>query len=277
MKLKQSFLKKVGLCTAGVALGLASMGASAAKTSDVEGFEQVLFYMGTGIFDPAVSEPRLGLTDCVGLFCGGDYFQKEVMGRTDAETAQVSANAKAFFLERFGLNVDELLAEGRVAYDMFTLNPDFQYRTRIATGMDVSEDGWIIRDGGFRLMIMDPEGIDMGGEWEGKHADHMNAFFFGNYNILATNSRGRPQEEIIVHYKASEPAIMNDAGGMEFKCEMFNEDWGTGLGLGLLTVVPLNDGSGRMRGNARNTLTFPATSTVTQWPMFPAYNSHPGR
>ena len=274
MKNKLNVIKKIALYTVGAILSFASV-ASYAKSSVTtpDGFDTVLLYMGTGIFDPSVSEPRPGLTDCEGLFCGGDYFQKEVMNRTESETAEIAMEAKAFFLERCGIDVDSVVMEGRVAFDMFTLNPDFEYRLQIATGMKATSEGWVIRDGGFRLMILDPEGLDLGGEFSGHHADQFNAMFFGNYNILATKQNGKPKEEIIVHYKSRQPAIIAADGSMTFRCDMYNEEWGEGLGLGTLTVEPLEDG--RMRGNARNVLSFPATSTLTDFPDFPAYNSHP--
>lgn len=275
MENKKYILKRVALCVAGVMFALTSMSSFAKKqVKTPDGFEAVMLYMGTGIFDPTITEPRPGLTDCAGLFCGGDYFQQEVMHRTFDETEEISRQAKEFFLARFGLDVDSLLLDGKVAYDMFTLNPDFQYRVQIAAGMQAANsDGWIIRDGGFRLMILDPEGLDLAGESAGKHADQFNAFFFGNYNILATDKKGEPEEEILVFYKSRQAAVIGADGSMTFRCDMYNEKWGTGLGLGTLTVEPMEDG--RMRGNARNVLTFPATSTKDEFSTFPAYNSHP--
>lgn len=275
MKNKMNVLKGLAVGTFGAVLALNSLASYAAeKVNTPDGFNNVLVYMGTGVFDPSISEPRPGLTGCEGLFCGGEYFQKEVMGRTDAETAEIAMQAKDFYLERFGINVDALVAEGRVAFDMFTLNPDFQYRVQIATGMKAaSGQGWIIRDGGFRLMILDPDGMDLGGEFAGHHADQFNAMFFGNYNILATNDNGKPQKELIVFYKSRQPAVIAADGSMTFRCDMYNEEWGEGLGLGTLTVEPQADGT--MRGNARNMLTFPATSMLNEFPAFPAYNSHP--
>lgn len=266
-------LKNIFLSAASFMMLLASVSSNAkTEVATPDGFNTVLLYMGTGIFEGGLSEPRPGLI-CQGLFCNGEYFQQEIMHRTAAETAEIEVQAKAYFYAQFGLDVDSLVANNRASFVSFTLNPDFQYRVQIATGMKAPGEGWIIRDGGFRLMILDPNGVDLGGEMAGKRADQFNAMFFGNYNILATGENGEAEEEILVFYRSKDPAIIGADGSMTFRCNMYNEKWGEGLGLGTLTVEPTADG--KMRGNARNVLSFPPTSDVLEFPSSPAFDESP--
>jgi len=267
--------KKMAICAAAV-MALASTGVSAKdKVATPDGFEHILIYLGTGVFDPMNPTPRPGFVNCAGLFCDGEYFQKEIMHRTDADIAVLADKAKAFYLQRFGLDVDYLLAQGRVAFDLFAVNPDFEYRVQIATGKGANSEGWIIRDGGYRLLILDPNGIDMAGEFEGQHADPLNAMFFGDYNILVTDKRNRPVDELIIHYQANEPAVIHANGSMDFRCEMISEKLGTGLGSGTLMLSTLSNG--HIRGNGRNVLTFPGVSTLAEFPAYPPYDARPTR
>lgn len=237
------------------------------------GFDKLALYMGTGIFDPLDPEPRPGITDCVGIFCDGMFFQKEVMGRSDEEIAALRDEAKAFYLERFGIDVNDPALAGRIAFTMFTLNPDFEYRLHALSGANAPSEGWQIRDGGFQLAVTDPDGIDLGGVLAGSHAPEGSAMFFGNYNILVTDEDGEPKDELIIFYKSNVPGETLPNGGFTFRCDMFNEKWGDGLGVGTILTVPLEDGT--VRANGRNILTFPPVSALVEFPDFPPIGAHP--
>lgn len=245
---------------------------AAGKPATPAGFDHVLLYMGTGIYDPNDPEPRPGLTDCSGLFCDGMYFQKEVMHRTDEEISELEVEAKEFYKVRFGIDVDDPTFSGRVGLEMFTVNPDFEYRVQLGSGMKVSQDGWMIRDGGFRLDVLDPNGIALGGESEGGFAPAGSAMFFGNYNILATTKKGKPLKEIIIFYRSKFPAFSLENGSFIFVCDMFHEEWGEGLGMGNIRFIPQEDGL--IRGNGRNVLSFPPSSDVEFFPEFPPINAN---
>ena len=257
----------------------ASVGISTGSYADDDqvttpaGFDKLALYMGTGIFDPLDPEPRLGITDCVGIFCDGMFFQKEVMGRTDEEIAAVREQAKDFYWDRFGIDVDDPAMAGRITFTMFTLNPDFEYRLHVLSGANAPSEGWQIRDGGFQLAVTDPAGIDLGGELTGTHAPAGSAMFFGNYNILVTDEDGEPKDELIIFYKSNVPGETLPNGSFMFRCDMFIEEWGEGLGMGTILTVPLSDG--RIRANARNVLTFPPVSALLEFPDFPPIGAHP--
>jgi len=244
------------------------------KQSIPDGFSHMLVYMGTGIFDPENLEPRPGVTGCTGGFCDGEYFQKEIMGRNDDEILMLEIKAKEFFLQRYGIYVDDPSMIGRTTFEMFTFNPDIQYRVYVAAGTKVSSEGWIIRDGGWKLEVIDPEGIDLGGELAGMHADKGYVMFFGDYNILVTDSHGKLKEELVISYKSTDPAVIAEDGSMTFRCEMSQEEWGKGQGFGTFTFIPQEDGT--IRANGRNVLTFPPVSRLIEYPAKPAYGDHVG-
>jgi hypothetical protein len=241
-----------------------------------DGFEKLVLYMGNGIFDPAVSEPRPGVTGCGpfdGLFCDGDFFQYEIMNRSDAEILEIENAAKAHFLEFFGIDVDDPAMADRISFSMFMVNPDFQYRVHALSEEHVPSEGWIIRDGGFSLAITDPDGITLGGKSAGIHASQGAGGFFGNYNILTTDKHGNAEDELIIHYASQTPTVPLPNGDIYFKCAMFNDEWGEGIGMGIMNFKPLEDG--RIRGNVRNVLTFAPASTVEYFPPTPAFDEKP--
>lgn len=273
MKKGQFIFKRALPYTLGAVLALTSMASVAKKAvTTPDGFESVMLLMGTGTIDSYITEPRPGVFDCEGLLCGGDFFQKEIMRRSDKEIFEVEMNAKAFFLERFGLDVDYLVAEGRVTFGSFTLNPDFQYRLQISSGMRAKGEGWLIRDGGYSLSITDPNGLDLGGEFEGRHAAQSNLLLFGNYNILVTNKKGVPKREIIIDYKSRTPAVIDD-DGFRLQSDVYSEEFGEGLVLG--TILMDSHIDGEIRINARTVISFPATTTLESFPSFPSYEAHP--
>lgn len=238
------------------------------------GYDNLVLYIGSGIFDPSVSEPRPGVTGCTGLFCDGDFYQKNIMNRTDAEVAEIREEARQHFIMHFGVDVDDPAYADKVSLNPFMVNPDFQYRVHALAGENVPSDGWIIRDGGFQFLVIAPEGIEVADPVMGTiHVPQGAAGFFGNYNILKTDKHGHPYDELIIFYASETPAIPLANGDFYFKCAMFNEDWGPGVGMGTMNFVPMEDG--RVRGNVRNVLTFPPVSTVTEFPTMPAFDDKP--
>ena len=237
------------------------------------GFDKVVLYMGNGIFDPNLDSPRPGVVGCTGLFCDGAFFQHEIMNRSDAEIAAIEADAKEYFKNHFGVDVDNPAMANRVSFKMFMVNPDFQYRVHALSGEQVTSDGWIIRDGGFRMEVIDPEGITLEGEFAGVHVPMGTGAFFGHYNILKTDKHGNANGELIIHYESSTPAHPLPNGDFSFKCNMFHDDWGQGIGMGTMNFIPQDDG--RVRGNVRNFLTFGPSSTLMEYPAKPAFDEKP--
>lgn len=266
-------LKTITLSASLFCLPYAASAKNVTAAETPSGFKRLAMYMGNGVFDPSVSEPRPGVTGCTGLFCDGEFFQEDIMHRTPAETEAIKEDAKAYFLEHFGLDVDDPALAGRISFSMFMVNPDFQYRLHILSGEKVGPDGWIIRDGGFKIDVIDPDGVMLGGKNAGIHADAGSAMFFGNYNILVTDKNGKPKDELIIFYKSTNPGMSLSNGAFVFNCTMFNEDWGEGVGMGTIFFKTLEDGT--IRGNGRNVLTFPPENVISEFPDEPAFDAMP--
>ncbi|PCK08712.1 MAG: hypothetical protein COA42_07735 [Alteromonadaceae bacterium] len=94
---------------------------------------------------------------------GVDFLENEIGVSVDQE----ALDAKDFIAERFGIDVDSLLAQGRVAFGLWELRPDVLCRARVLSGARVPVEGLPLRAGGHTLVVIDPEGIVMGGEFEG--------------------------------------------------------------------------------------------------------------
>ncbi|MEM7355431.1 MAG: hypothetical protein AAF657_31755 [Acidobacteriota bacterium] len=219
-----------------------------------EGFDQFAVYMATGIFDPTSPHPNPEITGCFFMFCDGHYFQEVVMGWNPTEIAEEEADAKLFFWERFGLDIDELVGTGRITYSAFTIDPRIDYRVYHLAGHRIPAGGWEVRDGGFLVVVTDPEGIELGGELAGEHAVAGASFAYGAYNILVPRPEGRPTKEIVIRYKTPRPGTPVE-GPLGFVCDIEHERWGSGLAQGFLNHIPLDDG--RLNFNIRNVLTFP--------------------
>lgn len=270
--LNRSFRSIATALACATLLGISVPSDAQDKSSVPDGFNHVLLYMGNGIFDPNSPAPRPGITDCVNGFCNGDFFQKEVAHRTDAQIREQENLAKAFFLKRFGIDVDDPANIGRITLQMFTFHPDLEYRLYIASSTRVPPEGWIVRDGGWKLEVIDPNGIDLGGEFAGQHANQGNLMFYGDYNILITNNGGVPKDELVIHYKSHKPAITTP-DGMTFLCDVSQDKWGEGVGMGTFQAIKRPDGL--IRANVRNALSFPPSSRVINFPKLPAYGDHP--
>jgi len=228
------------------------------KTPRPVGFNQTLVFMATGAFDPANASPYPGLEGCDSgtELCDGHYFQSHIMGRNQQQIADRAQESKDYFLSRFGVDTDALLAEGRIEWVSFFINPDYEYRVHFATGLSPDKDGWIIRDGGFAILVVDPNGIELGGEFTGHRAELLNVLMYGEYSILQTHPNHPPKQQI-VQYRSSEPARILDDGSMEFRSTVIHPQWGEGGLFGVTSLLPEGD---NLRANARAVLTWPALS-----------------
>ena len=97
--------------------------------------------------------------------------------------------------------------------------------------------------------------------------------FFGNYNILVTNKNGKPKDELLIFYESDVPGEALPNGSFVFRCDMFNDELGDGIGVGTILTVPLNDGT--VRANGRNVITFPPVSELLGFPENPPIGAHP--
>ena len=219
-----------------------------------DGFDKFLVYMAAGVYDPG--DPNYVAPDA-------EFFQREIMGRSDEEIAQDRATSIAFFNQRFGLNLTDpgglftSFTDNGVQFIPFMFDPRNEYRAYVVSEERVPSSGWIVRDGGWNATVVEPDGLTLGGEFAGVHVPQGTVFVFGNYNILRTLPSGKEIEPILIHYQSGGPIIPNadKHEGILFRCELISEEFGNGLAQGIAAGVTLPDG--RFQQNVRNVITFP--------------------
>jgi hypothetical protein len=219
-----------------------------------DGLGTMAVLVADGAFDPLTPHPTV--PGCFAAVCDGDYYQEVILGRSAAEIAAQEAAAKAFFLQRFGLDVDDPANAGRLFLSKFMFDPRIHYRLYALSGTRVPSEGWQVWDGGWSVFVIDPAGFTLGGEHAGIPVPAGTIFVFGDYRIDVTGPQGQPREPIVVHYQAHAPMIPDVYGSSIIRCRMIHEPWGgDGQGLGMFQPVPL--AGGQVQFNLRNTMTFP--------------------
>lgn len=234
-------------------------------------FEKYLVFMGTGTVknSPDIS----GFIGGIHNPDGGRRFQREVMGRSDAQIAQRREMAIQFFKSRFGLDVND----PRLTFAGFEFSPDAQYRAYTISGENVPASGWRVLDGGWIVVVQDPNGIDLGGDpmWAGHHVPQLTFFSFGEYAIVKPNARhGRHRgadEHIVIEYKSSCPTTVDRMMvQFMFNCEITSKQFGAGLATGTSHHIIQNPnpetGAMDLKFQTRNVLTFPELGGEVRFP-----------
>ena len=216
---------------------------SAQEVPDPTGFDQLLVYIGNGVYDAS---------DAAYEMPTGEFFHQEIMGRSDEAMEQNRQDAIAFFETRFGIDATD---SNNFGFMPFMFDPRNNYRARVASELSVPADGWVIRDGGWMLSVMNPDGVTLGGEFEGVTVPQGAMMVFGDYNIEVPDG-----EPIIIHYRSGEPIIANADGSIMFRCLLTSEAFGEGLAQGISAPQTLEDA--RTVANVRNVLTFPGLGHI---------------
>lgn len=230
--------------------------ANADKDNLPDGYTTYLSYIANGFYDAALPHPDV--PGCSGGFCDGIYFQTAVMGRDQGMIDTITDQAALFYLTRFGIDVNAPANAGRVSFFPFMLDPRLEYRAYVVSGMKAPDEGWVVRDGGSIMLINDPAGVELGGDFTGITVPAGTMFFYGEYNI----DTGENKDNIVISYRSGSPVITNQVGLLPFGCEVAiqpitanfpNGTEGLAQGFGT-TLIP--DSNGFLKANVRNTLTF---------------------
>jgi hypothetical protein len=177
-------------------------------------------------------------------------FQRKVMGRSDEEIEEQRQLAIDFFKQRFGLDV--VNDTENLYFTGFEIDPRNEMRAYTISGVHVPRRGWKVRDGGWGVFVINPEGVTLGGEFEGMHIPVNSGMVYGEYNIEVPF-----KENIVIHFESDLPYIPDQFGAGAIRCKLFSEDFGEGLAGGLVNPVFLDDNF-LMQQDIRNILTFPA-------------------
>jgi hypothetical protein len=219
------------------------------------GHDKYMVLMANGIYDP--NDPNYTPPDF-------EIFARDIMGWDDAEIAANQEKAKAFFARRFGIDPESPEHAGRVMMVPFMIDPRWQYRVYNSSGNYVPRQGWVIRDGGFQLIALDTNGVDLGGEFAGVHAPQGAIAAFGEYNILVEPALHKTPRKIVIHYESRKPVLQNSGfpldrsgkGTLIAPLDVYHPEWGHGWAFAHITDEVLPDG--KQQTNNRNIVTFPA-------------------
>ena len=221
-------------------------------------FQHFLVYSAQGSYDPLEGPFPEGCSPEDPLITSGfctdteeRFFHKKIMGFSEEESNDEERKAKGFFLQRFGLDAETLLEQGRATFTRIRFDPRQDFRAFVFSGECVSSEGYKWRNGGFLLSIIDPEGVELGGEFDGQKAPEGSGVLFGMYNILITGPYAR---EEIIRYRSLMPTATS-RGITTVNCELHHPAWGEGLLQGLISSRM--QGDGKLQAATRSVLTFP--------------------
>ncbi len=184
-----------------------------------------------------------------GLFGGDgvDFFKNEV-GLNDQEIEDRRNASIEFLAKRFGIDVND----PKVYFTGFQIDPAADYRVIMMTGENNDPGkGYPIMDGGFAAAVIDPAGLDLGGEFTGTHVPAGTMFAAGGTYVIKP---GNHRKNIIINYQSRGPMQPVGTGGV-INCEVVHPEWGKGLGWGYFEFHQLTNG--QITSQVRNVLTFP--------------------
>ncbi|MBK8258927.1 MAG: hypothetical protein IPK82_40490 [Polyangiaceae bacterium] len=199
-----------------------------------------LTFVADGSFDPAdpnYTPPTL------------EDVMRDTFKLTDEEAVQVEAGAKAFFISRFGVDVDDPANQTRIFYLRSAVDPRANYRAVTFSGYNVPEEGFVMRDIGFGAVVTDPAGFDLGGEFAGIHVPPGTTLSYGRYRVQVSDT-----EAVEIGFAASAPGVPDMLGNTAFRCDLDSEVLGKGDAS--LVVNIGQDPNGLVHWHIRNVLLF---------------------
>lgn len=223
-------------------------------------------FMANGIFDPLDSSYTAPT---------GSDFDSVIMGRSPGEAEERRLQAVEFFIARYGID----LTSGFFSYDPTQQLPDvvlshvyqdprWNYRAFSLPDRpkgSVPNDGLIVHDTQWVMIIIAPAGLLLHGSWggeQGKRVPPGSVAVDGEYLVQGTSRFRRDHpKNFYARFQSTSPIISaastaGTAEGIKFDCRVFNDDLGIGVALGRQEIQVLSDG--RLQVNIGNVLQFPA-------------------
>lgn len=162
--------------------------------------------------------------------------------------ATIRAEAEAFFLDRFGLDAtDPVLLEKAIVLES-AFGPTSGYRIVWDPEQDVPPEGWPVLDLPIAIMATAPEGVTLGGDFNGVTMGPGSMVIYGYY-IIQT-----PDEDLLVPFKSAAVSFAGPMGETAGACEVDHPWYGVGSANYTSMTIPKEDGS--MDVDVRNTFIF---------------------
>jgi hypothetical protein len=183
-------------------------------TPPPDGYSNLVVFIGDGVWnptDPSYAPPTM------------EEIQREHWGFSDADMAQYEADAKAFFVDRYGIDVDDPATADRVMFTSYAADPRMGYRVVSMANRVVPAEGWPINDAAFLLSIVDPAGFELGGEFAGVTVPTGTRVTYGRYHFVPGED-----EPILIDFQSISPYGVDAFGVGAIRCELFSKQLGAG-------------------------------------------------
>lgn len=175
--------------------------------------------------------------------------QRELWGFDDAAIAQYVTDSNAFFLERFGIDVDDPALAERISVGELVVDERANYRVVSMSGRVVPREGWKVTDVTRSVAITDPAGLELGGEFEGIVAPVGAMITVGRYTFASDEG-----ETFHIDFRSASFIAFNGVGTAVAHCELTSEAFGPGEAF--VAVRQQQSPSGEVTMDLRNVLLF---------------------
>jgi len=208
---------------------------------------KMLVIVGNGLFETVDGSIMLdGLQNGDGL-----AFQKEIMKRSDSEIEQLQESAIEFFATRYGIDV---FNQSGIFYTGFQLDPRANPKVFYVSDEEepVGESGWSLSMGGWGVFVVSPEGITLGGEFEGVHAPFNTVILYGDQRVERDDG-----SFFSYHLESHIPTVFDKYSTGAIKFRVVNDEFGEGFGMGAQMLIGQDPSNPFLvQNDARNIFTF---------------------
>lgn len=218
-----------------------------------KGFRALVLYVADGEFDPFVPNPLV--PNCLAGFCEATYFWQNIAVASDKVRAKETSQAKKFYAEKWGIPVDDYVAEGKIGFFDNYLDPRLNYRCRALEGQKVHRFGWEVHDQFFLVTAL--KELTLGGQFgKGRTVPPNTFLLFGQYKIERSQvKKGKVvglKKFINIRYESTDPVYPDVDGRRMASCRITQSPWGTGVAF-LNVNVPV--AGQKAKGSWRTVLT----------------------
>ena len=190
-------------------------------------------FMADGVFDPADPDyipPTF------------DAFFTDTLGWEASEIEVTRTEAKQFFADSYGVDVDALVSEGRLQWLEYRVDPRSNYRVYALPDRPVQPEGWPIEEIAFSAIAIDPTGVPLGGPYAGINFAPGPIGAFGFYHFDALAPDGSFDEAVTIAYHTDGVMATSLDGRNLLYCVMDSPQIGQGLGHITSEIVQQDNG-----------------------------------
>lgn len=168
-----------------------------------------------------------------------DAFFTDRLGWSTDDIDAVRSDAKAHMAKRYGIDVDGLVAEGRMQWLELHIDPRANYRAYALPGYAIGPEGWTIHEITLSAIAIDPKGIELGGPYAGARFGPGPVGAYGYYQVEPDDNDLDP---LVIQYQTNGLMGTSFDGRNLLFCEMTSDALGTGLGHVTSEIRQLDNG-----------------------------------